>query len=641
MLLRTNNQQGAAGKSYGDVPVLNLDFTQGSLDPRLTFTSTGTGTIIDSSGTLNYAPHNLVPNSAPIGAVSPWTRTSVSFTQNANISPIGTQTATFCQYAQASDGKRINVNISTPSPRFTWSFYAKMIDGPGVSAIMYNATKLVQINPLGGDQARWTWNGTSFSNPLGSQRASATLVPNSDGWWRLSWSIESVRADQFSPNDVLSFYIYGDERTGSNTAGSNVSLWGGQVNLGTNLLPYVDTQSTAVFSPRFDYDPSTTPATSNGLLIEEQATNLVRNSLMNAASNIAGTTSINSGRGTIPDFHTFSTAVGGITGNVALVGTDSGLTFCDYRLYGTPSSTGNVLIQFDSGMTARSSNVTINSCYLRLSGLTTGVTPRLGLQWSNAAGFVGNTNQNITIGSGSLITQRTQNTYTLPATPTDISSANSYVLLEVTSGTPIDLFLRVAAPQFEVLTQSHSGRGASSFIPTSTSSVTRSADRVNSYSTGFSSWFNNTQGTFVTSSSTKVEPQGYATVIGVAPIGSVNGTDSIEVYHLGGGNQARFNFDIGGTTTWAANPVPARNVSNNSVKLAASYSPTLRAFAANSPAGNGFVANTTPATYRAMGYAYIGSRNNDLFLNGTIKSLKYYRKALSNSAIQTLANTAY
>ncbi|NBP02685.1 MAG: hypothetical protein EBU90_21710 [Proteobacteria bacterium] len=639
MLLRTNNQQGSVGKTYGDLPSLNLDFTQKALDPRVTLRRTSNATVIDSDGVLKYAPHNLLGFSETFNNVV-WGKNAVIITPDSTTSPIGTQTADLFEFSAIS-GRRITQDVTSfPYQIFTYSVYIKMITGTGLSFLIRNATKAINIAA-----SFFTWNGTNLilagSNPASAPQ-SLTFI--GDGWYRVSMTIPSVGftgspGGFVSIGDTLTFYMYGGNSTGDTTT-CNMYLWGAQVNVGSTALDYYSNDTSApVYGPRFDYDPVTLNPL--GLLIEEPVTNLIRNSIANGASSSTGTTSINSGTGTIPSFYTFTTSVTGLTGNVAAVGTESGLSYCDFRIFGTPGSTGNVLLTFDSAMPVAPSNRVVRSSYLKISGgSSSGIQLRSEMDWSNAAGFVGKTSDVITLDSAALLTRRYQANVAIPATPTDINSVNFYLSLGVTSGTPVDLTFRVAAPQVE-LTQGNLQRNATSFVPSATAATSRSGDVANSYSTNFSSWFNLTEGTFYSKTDT-VAVSNYATVIGVAPVGSVNGTDSIEVYHLGGGNQARFNFDVGGTTTLALYPQPGQAQGDRKLALACSYSSTLRAVAANSTSGALFAANTFSASYSpSIAYAYIGSRNNDLYLNGHIKSLRYYRKGLSNTKIQILANTAY
>jgi hypothetical protein len=638
MLLRTNNQQGAAGKSYGDVPSLNLDFTQKALDPRITLRRTSNGTVIDSDGVLKYAPHNLLGFSERFDNAA-WSKNAVTITPDSTTSPIGTQTADLFVFS-ATSGRRITQDVTSfPYQILTYSVYIKMITGTGLSFLIRNTTKGNNIA-----SSFFTWNGTNLitsgSNPAITPQ-SVTFI--GDGWYRVSMTIPSVGfglAGSFvSIGDTLTFYMYGGNAT-SDTTDCSMYLWGSQVNAGSTALDYYSNDTSApVYGPRFDYDPVTLNPL--GLLIEEPVTNLIRNSIANGASSSTGTTSINSGTGTIPSFYTFTTPVTGLTGNVAAVGTESGLSYCDFRIFGTPGSTGNVLLTFDSSMTVAPSNRVVRSSYLKISGgSSSGIQLRSEMDWSNAAGFVGKTSDVITLDSAALLTRRYQANVAIPATPTDINSVNFYLSLGVTSGTPVDLTFRVAAPQVE-LTQGNLQRNATSFVPSATAATSRSGDVANSYSTNFSSWFNLTEGTFYSKTDT-VDVSNYAMVIGVAPAGVINGANSIEVYHLGGVDQARFNFDTGGSTTLALYPLPAQSVGTRNLALGCSYSSSLRAIAANSTAGFLFAANTTTTSYSpSTAYAYIGSRNNDLYLNGHIKSLRYYRKGLSNTKIQTLANTAY
>jgi len=222
--------------------------------------------------------------------------------------------------------------------------------------------------------------------------------------------------------------------------------------------------SAAIDAPRFDYNPSTLVA--QGFLIEEARTNIIRNNTMVGA--VAGTP------GTLPT--NWSVGTGGLTGitrEIVGTGTESGITYIEVRLSGTPSGAGTYLFvtETSTGVAALNAQTWTNSAYFKLqAGSLAGVTAvRLYFQENNSGGGY-LTEQNIAITnptSAALSTQRASATRTLNQATTAFLQTGFNLQL---SGAAIDITLRIGLPQLEL------GAFATSVIPTTTTALTRSAD---------------------------------------------------------------------------------------------------------------------------------------------------------------------
>jgi hypothetical protein len=230
---------------------------------------------------------------------------------------------------------------------------------------------------------------------------------------------------------------------------------------------------------RFDYDPATLAPL--GLLIEESRTNSIRNNTMQGA--VAGTP------GTLPTNWAAFTALTGLTQQVVGTGTESGITYIDIRLSGTPSGSGSFSIfpETSTGVAALIGQVWTLSTYVRVSGgTTTGVSGALSqLAENNAAGvFLTNSNTSFSLSSLALSGQRFTHTRTLNQATT--AFVQPYITIALT-GAAIDITLRIGLPQLE------QGAFATSVIPTTTTALTRAAD-VASVNT-LTPWFNVSAGT--------------------------------------------------------------------------------------------------------------------------------------------------
>jgi hypothetical protein len=246
-------------------------------------------------------------------------------------------------------------------------------------------------------------------------------------------------------------------------------------------------RSAADNAPRIDFNPSTLLC--QGLLIEEQRTNSIRNNTMVGA--VAGTP------GTAPTNWFFSVATTtGLTTEVVGTGAESGITYVDLKVSGTAVGAGSLTIAFEPNtQTVASQNqVWTVSMYRRLmAGSFNGLTPTITNIFLNSYTAVGtfdaaSTSQvrsEATPTSAALNTQRSTLTGTLSSATT--ARVNAGMFFSIANGAAIDITLRIGLPQLEL------GAFATSVIPTTTTALTRSAD-VASVTT-LSPWFNASEGT--------------------------------------------------------------------------------------------------------------------------------------------------
>jgi hypothetical protein len=150
-----------ASGSRGNNPTLNLNFTSGTLDPRVTFTRASTATFVGSNGLIQSAAINaprftydpitlqplgllieeqrtniIKPSTPDQAATDNWANGSAitSVTDNAVVAPDGTTTATAFVGLQgnsnASSGSSLRwLNGITTAGTYTISFYARVLAG--------------------------------------------------------------------------------------------------------------------------------------------------------------------------------------------------------------------------------------------------------------------------------------------------------------------------------------------------------------------------------------------------------------------------------------------------------------------------------------------------------------------------------
>jgi hypothetical protein len=174
--------------------------------------------------------------------------------------------------------------------------------------------------------------------------------------------------------------------------------------------------------------------------------------------------------------------------------------------------------------------------------------------------------------------------------------------------------------------QIEAGAFATSYIPTTTTTLTRNADVVSMTGTNFSDWFNQSEGAFVTEADT-VNPfsRWFYTV-----------NDGSSTNYIGSdfNSSANVRFRVVNTGASQASVTSVAAVSANTIiKHAAAY-------ATNSfnQALNG-VLNTTDTTgsFVAMSQLQFSAANANPNLNGHIRSFRYYPQRLTNAELQAFS----
>jgi hypothetical protein len=169
--------------------------------------------------------------------------------------------------------------------------------------------------------------------------------------------------------------------------------------------------------------------------------------------------------------------------------------------------------------------------------------------------------------------------------------------------------------------QLEAGGNASSYIPTSGTAVTRSADSIQITGTNFSSWYNQIEGTIVVSASSRVsEISPSATVYSIDNNTSANSISL--VYSFG---SSRVEGRVNTNNSSEANI--QYSISGKTFTSAFSYK--MNQFDLSVGGGNNSIdraGNLTTLDRLRLGFTATG----DDALNGSIARLRYYRQALPN-----------
>ncbi len=367
-------------------------------------------------------------------------------------------------------------------------------------------------------------------------------------------------------------------------------------------------QTAPVNTPRFDHNPLTRE--SLGLLIEEQRTNSIRNNTMVGA--VAGTP------GTLPTNWFTYTSLTGLTHQIVGTGIENGITYIDYKLSGTASGVGsyNLFLEALGQIVATPSQVWTSSGYFKLvtGSLTNIVNIACGSQSRTAAGgFIAQYSTSFTADS---TLKRSSNT--TPALPATTERVVPVIIINVSAAAAIDLTLRIGLPQLEL------GAFATSVIPTTTAAATRSADVASITGTNFSSWYNQTQGTFFADATSN----------------ATSGARQILTAQIAGGYD-RHQVTVYSTVAAMVNAgvVQATIGTNLTSLMKGAYAYATNDFAV-SVSGAAVVTDTSGTVPTTLTYATFGKFDfgGGESINGYIRRITYFNRRLANSELQLLSS---
>ena len=233
------------GKLYSVIP------SDGSGDMSVVRATTATR--VNSAGLVELVPYNLVNYSEQFDNAA-WIKTAINVTSSAIPNPI-TETLNAQDVIPTAtlSAHRILQNTGALNSVNTWSVYAKS-KGYNFITILENGN---------------TSSRVSFNLSTGSVATETMAVGQIDslgnGWYRCSMIHTTLTTPRFdiyvSPTDSINSY------TADGISG--VTLFGAQAVQGSTALPYQKTE-TRLNIPRLDYSNGTCPS----LLVEPQRTNL-------------------------------------------------------------------------------------------------------------------------------------------------------------------------------------------------------------------------------------------------------------------------------------------------------------------------------------------------------------------------------
>jgi hypothetical protein len=359
-------------------------------------------------------------------------------------------------------------------------------------------------------------------------------------------------------------------------------------------------QTAASGVPRFDHNPTT--GESLGLLVEEARTNFnLYSEQFNNAWWIPINTSLTAGAIAAPNgslsAYKVIESISNTEHSLLSNSTSAGPATFTSSIYLKAGERTKYIMSMSDFLTG-GTNITVDLTAGTIGGLS-----RTG-QWSNPYASLAN------VGNG---------WYRVSLTSTLANSALpriSHIILDA-SGTYIYTGDGVSG-MYMWGAQVEKGSFPTSYIPTTTATVTRAADVASMTGANFSSWYNPSAGTFSILTST------VKAVYGTGILATYTNSSQEDVLYAGGPNNLEYyanGFGLAAQATAGLGSKTATAISYNASQIALT---SQGASPATAPGSLSRTANNLE----------IGSRKTDYWLNGTIARLTYWPTRLYDQALQ-------
>ena len=507
----------------------------------------------------------------------------------------------------------VNVNTGSGTPRIAVNVdgqtrYATYSAGTGTSSLTFSYAPTIGDLDLDGVAltSPMDLNGGIITDLNGNPETDLTFTaPNTSG---IKIDYPSLSMDFIADTDGR----YTLNGTAYNNLSSFLTAAGGtytRASVGTYFDSTGTLQTASTNTPRFEYDPTTHAP--KGILIEESRTNLIKSSeilesgnWVNENSSLTITTNVIAAQdGTLTADKISDNAL-----NIRHALLAASLTITSGTTYTATffaKSAEHQYIQALFGNAAFPPNAYAN---FNLSG----------------AGSVSYTGANI---SDAKITQLNNGWYRCQLTATAITTGTNYHLFftltnNVNTPTRSPTYIGSGGGLYIWGAQLEEGTFPTSYIPTTSSQVTRNAD---SLSLPVGAWFNSTAQTLAGEYSS-FAPSTYST-----RLASINGGFSANTYQIANASTGKVLAQkaVSGVISNANGP---NYIPNTTYKTAGAMDATSSPFAVNNVLYNYTHAGIPSGITRIQ----IGYQNAASFLNGYISEIKYYPIRTSNSQLQLL-----
>jgi hypothetical protein len=565
-----------------------VDATTGS--NLVTFTRASSGTFVGSDGLIQTAVTNLLLRSEEFETT--WGPTNATISANAITAPNGTLTADKLVETVDTGVHAVTQGPVTSGLAYVFSVYAKA-----------GERTRMQLSGMGAEGQGFFTDYNLSTGVVSSAPSGSQMIAVGDDWYRCTLVITASATG--GPIIRMRGASGSNNYTGDGTSG--LFLWGAQLEQSSTVGEYIPTTSTINSAPRFDHNPTT--GESLGLLVEESRTNLQTQSEafdQSPWSTVGGTTSTNviaaPDSTTTADLLTEKTT----TGQHDIRATSPSLTDAVSYTFSVFAKTNGRLLQIIFPITASGHGGVFN--------LTAGTVTVVGTVTATIQAFPNGWYRCIVSGvkSGSGTVTSRLLTYN--------GTTNNYTG-DGTSG------IYIWGAQLEA------AAFPTSYIPTTTATVTRSADVASISGSNFSSWYRQDEGTLFTDTVNRETYPGTNVFPYILQIDDSTNNNRISYDNsvLGGGYRynlpclsggvsqgelSQFGF-ASGAARWAS------AFRTNDFALAINLSPSV-------------VSTRTSGTLpNVMTQLRIGSGFGKQF-TGTIKRLTYWPQRLPNSTLQAV-----
>jgi hypothetical protein len=574
--------------NLGDGSTLSLDFTTmgGVLDPRLTFSRASTATFVNSSGYVEYAGANLQRYSETFATTSSaWYHTAGTISTGTSTAPDGTTNCKKCSEPNTGTSAGYIQLFGTTAGivqglSHTISMWVKAGTRSRILFSVDSASKQIGFDVTAGQT-------TPTPTVVTGSLLGYSQTPYPDNWYLCSFSWLQVNVSGSYPG----FYTAtGTGSTYTNSYpcnGSYIEIFGFQLNPGSTAQTYYPTTTAAYHAPRFDYSP-TNIGQPRGLLVEGQAVNsAIYSENINPNSSPQNIYWVVAGAGASVTPVSQTDPANGSTASRCILGTST-----VGRVYQAISTTSGATYTMSFWAKSVSGNTALHFWhYNSATGNYTAVT--VGTSWAR---------YQVTILA---------------------RSGGGFVEFGIANLTSTAATIDLWGLQIEL------GSGASSYIPTGASQVTRNRDTaVMSDISALN--YTNAAGTLFVDFTNNTENANYA-----GSIAFNNGANYAQRFRLGVGSLLVSYFQTNGITGLGTNLFGVRT-SFARAKAASSYSfdgtttTTLMSM-------NGAAASVTPSSSAAASVSIptnlsLNSDNSSGaldYVSMTIRSIKYFPTAKS------------
>jgi len=558
-------RDAASTLNYSGTPFLN----DGG---KLTFSRTSLATVVDDDGLIKWSPHNILVQSADF--TTTWANSNTTDSANTIAAPDGTTTADTIA-ASAANGTILQTYTATAN-QYTFGVWLKRKTGTGDIEIAADSGTWT-AKAITADWALYTVSQTPAA---GSKTAGIRIVTSGDEVY--AWGAHLYRSDL-----------------------------GGMQDNGSAFPTYNPTTSAAYYGPRIDHDPVT--LAKRGLLMEEARTNLLEYSEQ-----------LNDASWTLNAILAFG------SGSVANATTaPSGETTADLIVPNTSNTNHSVLN--DSSVTGAVTYT--QSIYAKAAGYTW-------LQITESTGFNNTTRANINLADGSLgaVVGYTASTLqvsdagdgwwriSVTNTASSTTATGRYLIIPLNANTDSRNPSYAGDGTSGVYlwgAQLEAGAFPTSYIPTTTASVTRAVDANTAAVTLFP--YSATEGTLFA----EFTPFNVAAARRAVEMNDTTANERVTLGSNATPNGLWTVIDGGASQAAIATGTPA---ANTTIKMAARWKANDFALSVNGAAASTDTSGTLPT----MTTLRIGSGvSNAEPINGHIRKVVYLPRVMSDAELAT------